>query len=76
MTNREFYTAVANGTTTEDIKAFAISALAKLDNKNKKRRTTDTKEQTTNKMSVANTTNSSTGAQMVARMLMGLYFDS
>lgn len=36
-TNREFLTAVANGTMNEDVKAFAVSAIAALDAKNAKR---------------------------------------
>lgn len=49
MTNREFYTAIVNGTMNEDIQAFAKSALARLDSKNEKRRNTDTKAQIANK---------------------------
>lgn len=53
MTNRDFYTAIANGTMTDEIKAFAVSALAKIDSKNEKRRNTDTKTQTDNKALLA-----------------------
>ena len=38
MTNREFYTNIANGTLTEAEKEFALSAIAKLDETNEKRR--------------------------------------
>lgn len=37
MTNREFYTAIANGTMNDEIKAFAEEAIAKMDERNAKR---------------------------------------
>ena len=37
MTNREFYTAIVNGTITEDVIAHASDAIAKLDERNAKR---------------------------------------
>ena len=38
MTNREFYTNIANGTVTETEKEFALAAIAKLDATNEKRK--------------------------------------
>lgn len=38
MTNREFYTNVANGTITEAEKEFALAAIAKMDETNEKRK--------------------------------------
>ena len=37
MTNREFYTAIANGTMNDEVKAFAVEAIAKMDERNAKR---------------------------------------
>ena len=37
MTNREFYTAIVNGTINEDVIAHASDAIAKLDERNAKR---------------------------------------
>ena len=48
MTNREFYTAVSNGTVSAEVVAYAVTELAKLDNRNAKRRATPTKEQLAN----------------------------
>ena len=38
MTNREFFTNVANGTITEKEKEFALAAIAKMDETNEKRK--------------------------------------
>ena len=38
MTNREFYTNIANGNVTEAEKEFALAAIAKLDETNEKRK--------------------------------------
>jgi Fic family protein len=38
MTNREFYTNIANGTVTEVEKEFALAAIAKMDETNEKRK--------------------------------------
>ena len=48
MTKREFYTAVINGTITEEMQAFAHEAIAKLDERNRKRAETPTKKQIAN----------------------------
>ena len=46
MTNREFYTNIANGNVTEAEKEFALAAIAKLDETNEKRKNkTSPKEQ-------------------------------
>lgn len=38
MTNREFYTNIANGTVTDAEKEFALAAIAKMDETNEKRK--------------------------------------
>lgn len=48
MTNREFLTAVINGTVGADEIAFATAEIAKLDARNDKRRNTLSKEQKAN----------------------------
>lgn len=49
FTSRKFYTEVANGNITPEVKEYAVTALAKLDEKNKKRRETDSAKQVANK---------------------------
>ena len=44
MTNREFYTTIANGTITEAEKEFALAAIAKLDATNEKRKNKPSKK--------------------------------
>jgi len=48
MTQREFYTAVINGTITEDMVAFATESIEKLDARNAKRASTPSKTQKEN----------------------------
>ena len=48
MTNREFYTAIINGSMTDEVKAHATEALAKLDERNQKRSSKPTKAQLEN----------------------------
>ena len=48
MTNREFYTAVIEGTITEEMQAFAQSAIKRLDERNAKRASTPSKTQVAN----------------------------
>lgn len=48
MTNREFLTAVSTADVADEIKAFAVEEIAKLDAKNFKRRNTLSKEQVAN----------------------------
>ena len=48
MTNREFYTAVINGTITEDMVTFATEAIEKLDARNAKRSEKPSKTQIAN----------------------------
>ena len=48
MTIRDFLTAVSTASVDDDIKSFAVAELAKLDNRNAKRRATPTKEQVAN----------------------------
>lgn len=49
MTSREFFNAVIEGNITDEIKDFAKSQIEKLDSKNAKRKTTDSKAQKENK---------------------------
>ena len=48
MTNREFYTAIINGTINEEVILHAQTEIANLDRKNEKRRNTLSKEQVAN----------------------------
>lgn len=48
MTNREFYTAIMNGTMTDEVKSHATEALAKLDERNQKRSSKPSKAQLEN----------------------------
>ena len=49
MTNREFFTAIStNDSVSDELKAFALAEIAKLDARNDKRRNTLTKEQKAN----------------------------
>ena len=57
MTNREFYTAIVNGTINEDVIAHASNAIAKLDERNAKRASKPSKKSLENepiKESIAN----------------------
>lgn len=49
MTSREFFNAVIEGNITDEIKDFAKLQIEKLDNKNAKRKTADSKTQKENK---------------------------
>ena len=49
MTSREFFNAVVEGNITDEIKDFAKSQIEKLDSKNAKRKSTDSKTQKENK---------------------------
>ena len=49
MTSREFFTAVIEGKINDEIKEFAQLQIEKLDSKNAKRKTTDSKTQKENK---------------------------
>ena len=48
MTNREFYTAIMNGTMTDEVKSHAAEAIAKLDERNQKRSSKPSKTQLEN----------------------------
>lgn len=48
MTNREFYTNIANGTITEAEKEFALAAIAKMDEANEKRKNKPSKKNEAN----------------------------
>ena len=49
ITSREFFTAVIEGKINDEIKEFAQLQIEKLDSKNAKRKTTDSKTQKENK---------------------------
>ena len=49
MTNREFYTAIVNGTINEEVISHASDAIAKLDERNAKRASKESKTQIANK---------------------------
>ena len=48
MTNREFYTAIMNGTMTDEVKDHAMGALFKMDERNQKRSSKPSKTQLEN----------------------------
>lgn len=48
MTNRDFYTAIINGTLTDEVKEFATEAIAKLDARNANRSAKPSKTQVEN----------------------------
>ncbi len=48
MTQREFFTAIVNSEVSEELKAFATEAIAKLDARNAKRSSTPSKAQIAN----------------------------
>ena len=48
MTNREFYTAIMNGTMTDEVKSHAAEAITKLDERNQKRSSKPSKTQLEN----------------------------
>lgn len=56
MTNREFYTNIANGTVTEAEKEFALAAIAKMDETNEKRKNKPSKTAEANAPIVASLT--------------------
>ena len=57
MTNREFYTNIANGTITEAEKEFALAAIAKMDETNEKRKNKPSKTAEANAPILASLTN-------------------
>ena len=48
MTNREFYTTIANSNLADDVKEFAVAAIAKLDARNENRSSKPSKTQLEN----------------------------
>lgn len=50
MTNREFFKAIMNAEVSEELKAHAKAEIEKLDNKNEKRKNTQTKTQKENEV--------------------------
>ena len=56
MTNREFYTNIANGTITEVEKEFALAAIAKMDETNEKRKNKPSKTAEANAPIIASLT--------------------
>ena len=56
MTNREFYTNIANGTVTDAEKEFALAAIAKMDETNEKRKNKPSKTAEANAPIIASLT--------------------
>ena len=66
MTNREFYTNIANGTITEAEKEFALAAIAKMDETNEKRKNKPSKIAEANAPIIASLTNALTSDPQTA----------
>lgn len=66
MTNREFYTNIANGTITEAEKEFALAAIAKMDETNEKRKNKPSKTAEANAPILASLTNALTSDPQTA----------
>ena len=66
MTNRDYLNLVASGNINEDVKAWALGEIAKLDNKNAKRKDTETKTQRENKVLMAQVVETIGEGSMVA----------
>jgi predicted Rossmann fold nucleotide-binding protein DprA/Smf involved in DNA uptake len=66
MTNREFYTNIANGTITEDVIAHAAAQLVKMDEANEKRKNKPSKKATENAPILESITNALTTEPAVA----------
>ena len=66
MTNREFYTNIANGTVTEAEKEFALAAIAKMDETNEKRKNKPSKTATENAPIIASLTEALTNDPQTA----------
>ena len=69
MTNREFYTNIANGTITEAEKEYALAAIAKMDETNEKRKNNPSKTAEVIAPIVASLTNARTSAPQTAAEL-------
>lgn len=67
MTQREFFTAIVNGTINADIQTYAADAIAKLDERNAKRKTKPTKAQEANEAVMAEIVAFSTARLMCLR---------
>lgn len=66
MTNREFFTAVANGTMNDEVMAHAVSAIEKLDAALEKRKNTPSKKDAENAPILEAITNALTTEPVVA----------
>jgi Fic family protein len=66
MTNREFYTNIANGTITEAEKEFALAAIAKMDETNEKRKNKPSKTAEANAPIIASLTEALTSDPQTA----------
>jgi Fic family protein len=66
MTNREFYTNIANGTLTEAEKEFALAAIAKMDETNEKRKNKPSKTAEANAPIIASLTEALTSDPQTA----------
>ena len=66
MTNREFFTNIANGTVTDTEKEFALAAIAKMDETNEKRKNKPSKTAEANAPILASLTNALTSDPQTA----------
>jgi hypothetical protein len=66
MTNRDYLNLVASGNINEEVKAWALGEIAKLDSKNAKRKDTETKTQRENKVLMAQVVETIGDGSMVA----------
>ena len=66
MTNREFFTNIANGTITDVEKEFALAAIAKMDETNEKRKNKPSKTAEANAPILASLTNALTSDPQTA----------
>ena len=66
MTNREFYTNIANGTITDAEKEFALAAIAKMDETKEKRKNKPSKTAEANAPIIASLTNALTSDPQTA----------
>ena len=75
MTQREFFTAIVNGTINADIQAYAADAIVKLDKRNTNRKSKPTKSQQANVPLLAEIRNFLTGKKDVLASEVAAHLD-
>ena len=75
MTQRDFFTAIVNGTINADIQAYAADAIVKLDKRNATRASKPTKSQQANVPLLAEIRNFLTGKKNVLAAEVAAYLD-